>query len=113
MRAPPALFGLEQRRKRDLQRAAADRLDVVEGPDARRRHAEAAQRSPVEVERRKRCVGVGERGLLEVDRGVAHAAALERLEERLLPLGVLEKDGEFRTLGSHDRHVGAKVAACK
>jgi hypothetical protein len=67
----------------------------------------------VEVKRRERRIHVRERGFLEVDRGVAHAAALERLEERLLPVGVLEKDGEFRTLGSHDRHVGAKVAGCK
>src|SRR6478672_7393203 len=42
-RAAPALLGLEQRRECDLRSAPADRLDIVEGPNARRRHAEAPQ----------------------------------------------------------------------
>jgi hypothetical protein len=43
----------------------------------------------VEIERRQRLVGVGERGLLQVERGVADTATLERGKQRLLPLGVL------------------------
>jgi hypothetical protein len=58
----------------------------------------------VEVERCERRIGVGERSLLEVDRDVVDAAALQRLEERLLPLGMLEKDGE----DSHERMLGLK-----
>src|SRR5262249_34937796 len=67
----------------------------------------------VEIERCERRVGVGKRGLLQVDGGVAHAAATERLEEGFRPLRVFEKDGEFRTFGGHGPHVGAKVAGCK
>ena len=49
----------------------------------------------VEVERRERLVGVGERGLLQVDRGVADTATLERGEQRLLPLGMLVENGKI------------------
>jgi hypothetical protein len=148
-RAAAALLGLEQHREGDLLHPRSDGVEIVEGPDPRRRDAEAAQQrglrrlgelqreragpvqhphSPdlerahvgegvghgariaahvgrgtrlVEVKRRERRVGVGERGLLEVDRGVTHAAALEGLEQRLLPLRVLEKYGEI--CAGHDR----------
>ena len=46
----------------------------------------------VEVKRRERRIVGRERRVLEVDRGIAHTAALERREERLLPLGMLVED---------------------
>ena len=49
----------------------------------------------VEIERRERRIGVRERGPLEVDRTSAKCRGAQRLEQRLLPLRVLEKDGEI------------------
>ena len=43
----------------------------------------------VEIQGRRRCLDVAERGVLEIERRIANAAPLERIEERLLPLRVL------------------------
>src|SRR5688500_20067353 len=42
-RAAAALLGLEEHRERNFVRPCADRVEVVEGPGARCRHAELAE----------------------------------------------------------------------
>lgn len=122
MRAPlPPCSGL-----RGLAELQGERVRAVEHPhpaDLQRPHVRESVRHGtrvaahvgggaglVEIERRKRRVAVGESGFLEIDGEVADAATLERFEERLLPLRVLEQDGDIGAEG-HLQRAGKKAIA--
>jgi hypothetical protein len=110
------LADLERKRVGAVQHADAAHLERAHVRERVRHGARIAahvcRRLAWLKKRRDGLVGVGERGPLQVHGRIADATALQRAEERLLPLGVLVEHCKIGAIG-HAFIFWAKVAAPK
>src|SRR5262245_21536521 len=101
-----ALAQFEREDVRAVQDARANECERAHVGERERHRARVAadvraRARLVEVERRTRSRGVAERGSREVERLIGHASALQRGEERLLPLWMFVQDDQFRRRSRH------------